>query len=653
MSPQTVRFFTGAFLCLLMPFAGMGQRAVGGKADLSQVNFDTNGAANLSGTWEFYWNRLLTPKDLMRNEHAPVLIFVPGSWHRQGDYNVLGTGTYRLQVTLPPKHKGLSFHFPVINSAAKIWINGELAHEVGTASEDPEKYGPMFMRTIVPIPDNVAEIDLVVAVANFTYFRGGFGATPQVDKSSSIYADIGRSQGIVNFFAGCLIAMCIYQLILFFMYHRGKPYLWLALICLGVALRALIVHGGSYLLPNLYPSVPWEFWKKIEFGSVYAMVALFPLYVYNLFVEHAPKRPIYLFVGVSTLLLVAVIVTPQHVYGRLLEVGHISLLLMFIYAVYAIIKAWRAGNRDARIILFGVLASFPFVMGEIMKNSLLYPLNIRFAHLVEMGVLVFLLFQVYLLANHYAKSYKNLETLNLNLEKMVQERTGQLITANTVKDRLLSVISHDIRSPLQSLRGILQVYNKGAISKDEFDHFAQHIEGDLDKTSMLVENILYWTANQLKGMQVKMETFDLQVLINENVQLFETIAATKKIRLIHTSESMVVTTDRNILNLVLRNLISNAIKFSYERGEVNIHTSLHNKVLTICVKDHGAGMDEETLQALADPTLQVNINTTTKEQGTGLGLLLCRSYLEKAGGQLFIESDAGKGSRFNIILPVI
>jgi signal transduction histidine kinase len=358
-------------------------------------------------------------------------------------------------------------------------------------------------------------------------------------------------------------------------------------------------------------------------------------------------------VGVSSLLLSAVIVTPQHVYGKLLEVGHISLLLMFIYAVYAISKAWRAGNRDARIILFGVLASFPFIMGEIMKNSLLYPLNIRFAHLVEMGVLIFLLFQVYLLANHYAKSYKNLEALNLGLEKMVQERTGQLITANTVKDRLLSVISHDIRSPLQSLRGILQVYNKGAVSKEEFDHFVQHIEGDLDKTSMLVENILYWTANQLKGMQVKMETFDLQVLINENVQLFETIAATKKIRLHHTSESIIITSDRNILNLVLRNLISNAIKFSYQHGEVTIHASLQNKVLTICVKDHGAGMDEETLRALSDPALQVNINTTTKEQGTGLGLLLCRSYLEKAGGQLFIESDAGKGSRFNIILPVI
>ena len=78
---------------------------------------------------------------------------------------------------------------------------------------------------------------------------------------------MNRSNGIENFFAGSLIAMFVYQMILYFLYHRGKPYLWLALICLGVALRALIVHGGSFLLPNLFPFVSFEIWKKLEFGN--------------------------------------------------------------------------------------------------------------------------------------------------------------------------------------------------------------------------------------------------------------------------------------------------------------------------------------------------------------------------------------------------
>ena len=272
-------------------------------------------------------------------------------------------------------------------------------------------------------------------------------------------------------------------------------------------------------------------------------------------------------------------------------------------------------------------------------------------YMVEMGVLVFLLFQVYLLAHHYAKSYNNLETMNLNLERIVEERSGQLITANEVKDRLLSVMSHDIKSPLNSLRGILQIYNSGAISKDEFSQYAMLIENDLSKTSILVENILYWTASQLKGVQVKIEEFALYNLLEENVQLFKTIAANKKISLKHNaSKGLVVNSDRNILNLVLRNLISNAIKFSFEGGEIDIRITQNNEELTIEVKDQGVGIDEETLETLLAPELVVSTRGTGNEKGTGLGLALCRDYLHKAGGELTVESEKGIGSTFKITL---
>src|SRR6185369_15506185 len=162
----------------------------------------------------------------------------------------------------------------------------------------------------------------------------------------AIFEYKNRINGVENFFAGSLMALFVYQLILYFLYHRGKPYLWLGLICLGVALRALIVHGGSFLLPNLFPQVEWEYWKKIEFGSVYAISALFPLYVYHLFSDQAPKWPVWIFVGVGVVLCATVMVTPQYVYGRLLEVCHGILLLAFIYAVYSIRRAWKAGSSD-------------------------------------------------------------------------------------------------------------------------------------------------------------------------------------------------------------------------------------------------------------------------------------------------------------------
>ncbi|HEY3430245.1 MAG TPA: sensor histidine kinase, partial [Cyclobacteriaceae bacterium] len=448
-------------------------------------------------------------------------------------------------------------------------------------------------------------------------------------------------------------AMFMYQMILYFLYHRGKPHLWLSLICLGVALRALIVHGGSFLLPNLFSDVSWEIWKKIEFGSVYAIVALFPLYVYQLFIEHAPKKPLYVLCGISAGLVLAVLVTPQYTYGPLLEIAHLGLLLGFIYAVYSIGRAWRKGNKDARVIFFGVIASFPFILAEILKNSQFLPFNIGFLYLVEMGVLVFLLFQVYLLANHYAKAYQNLETLNLTLEKTVQERTAELTTANTVKDRLLSVMSHDIKSPLNSLRGVINIYNKGAINKDEFSQLTLMIENDLGKTTMLVENILHWTASQLKGVQSKMEKFNLYELIESNIRLFDTFSVRKKVSIHHNVKpGTEVISEYDILNLVLRNLISNALKFSFERGKIDIRVTTTANSLEIDVRDEGKGMDGETIASLLSASLTVSTAGTDNEKGTGLGIALCRNYLMKAGGNLSVESTPGKGTTFTISVPL-
>ena len=627
------------------------QFIVKGKADFSEHDFARDGDRKLWGDWEFYWNKLLTPDDFPTQLQPEW--FKPYGWNRQSGYPALGYATYRVRFTLPANHHGLSIYFPVINASAKIWLNKELILESGVVAINKEDYQTKLGSHVITIPEDVNEIELVIQAANWTYFSGGIGGVPELNTSDEIFAERSRANGVENFFAGSLVAMFLYQVILYFLYYRGKPHLWLSLICLAVALRSLIVHGGSFLLPNLFPDIPWEIWKKIEFGGVYAIVALFPLYVYHLFVEYAPKKPLILFIGISAGLVVTVLVTPQYVYGTILDVAHIGLLLAFIYAVYSIVKAWRAGNYDARVILFGVLASFPFMLLEILKNSQFSPINISFMYLVEIGLLVFLLFQVYLLANHYAKAYRNLETMNLNLEKTIQERTGQLVTTNAVKDRLLSVMSHDIKSPLNSLRGVLNIYNKGAISKDEFSQLTLQIENDLGKTTMLVENILHWTASQLKGVPSKMEKFNLYELVENVIRLFDTFSVRKKVSIHHNvAPQTFITSEHDILYMVLRNLVSNALKFSFEQGKIDIRFEIQNGTLSVEVKDEGTGMDARTLQSLLSPQLTVSTSGTDNERGTGLGIALCRDYLRKAGGGLNIESTPGKGTSFKFTLPV-
>jgi signal transduction histidine kinase len=170
---------------------------------------------------------------------------------------------------------------------------------------------------------------------------------------------------------------------------------------------------------------------------------------------------------------------------------------------------------------------------------------------------------------------------------------------------------------------------------------------------MLVENILHWTANQIKGVQLRPEKFDLFELIEDNLRLFDTLVIKKKISIIHNvPPKREVISDRNILNLVLRNLLSNAIKFSFDGSKITVDVKTGNDLLVMKVIDTGVGMDSETLQTLLSPKNTVSTAGTGNEKGTGLGLSLCRDYVQKAGGTLSVESMVGKGTTFTVTLPL-
>lgn len=622
-----------------------------GEFDVSRYNFDAGPAVRVNEGWVIYQRQLLTPVSILRAGQPTTLGEGPG-WNATPGMAALDYATYRVTLRLPHNHHGLSLYFPTINAASRIWLNGKWAASSGAVADNPERYRAELTTLLVPLPDKEEEVDLLIQVANFTHPYGGLSNYPRIDRTSDLVEDLAQSNGIQNFFAGCLIAMALYQLILFFLYRKGRPFLWLALICLGVATRALVIHGGSLLLPNLLPGVSWEIWKKLEFGSVYAIVAFFPLYVYDLFPRYANRKQLTFFVILGALATGLVVITTQVTFGVVLEVVHLSYLLAFLYAFITIGRAWKGGEWDAKIILLGIAVSFPFILLEIMKNSALIALKIPSMYYVELGVLIFLLFQVYLLANHQALSHKALEIMNVNLEGIVHERTRELRSATDVRDRLLSVISHDVRSPLNSLQGMLDLYNQGHIKAEEFSHFSRQIQHQLGSTNLLVENILVWTSSQLKGSRPQRMTFDLKELADHNLNLFRSAAASKGITL-HSriQEAVPLNWDKNIMHLALRNLLANAIKFSHEGGSIELELIETSQELRLRVIDHGVGMDANTLEAILESKGTTSREGTGRETGAGIGLSLVREYLVHAGGKLEAVSTEGKGSEFTIVVP--
>ena len=610
--------------------------------DFSQHDFAV-GKTRLNGQWEFYWDQLLSPDDLKSGAPHADLLYVPSSWSYDGKYSNLGKCTYRVKVRLPEGNQtDLSFYFPPVRCAAKVWVNGVLKDSIGTVGNH-ENYQSRLAGLLLSVPPQ-NEVELVVQVANYDYLSGGLVSGVWLGRTSEIQRDINIKSGLDTVFAGSLFAMFVYLTMMFLLYRRGYSFLFLAMICLAVALRTLVIESGSVLLPQLFPSSEWAIWKKIEFFSVYAIVALFPLYVSSVFPTVSRKKINWVFITLASALCAIVIATPQYIYGRFLDIAHMGLLGGFVYAFWVITKGLKQKIQDARILLTGVLAAFPFILLEIIKNTSFLNVRLPFTYLVEFGVLTFLLFQVYVLGNHYAKAYQS-------LEKLVDERTLELSQANKIKDRLLSILSHDIKGPFNSMRAIISLFNQGVIKGEELGPVMKQIENQMAITNLLIENVLFWVRSQMAGVSVSVEPVLLGNLVNEHLSLYETAAAGKKLKLVNeVHNELSVKADKHILSLVLRNLISNAIKYSFENGKISISADKIDGHVSLSISDNGTGMSESTMTRLLQREDLASEVGTQNEMGTGLGLMVSREYLLKMGSDLTVESVLGKGSTFRISL---
>ncbi|MFD2144406.1 histidine kinase N-terminal 7TM domain-containing protein [Mucilaginibacter antarcticus] len=223
---------------------------------------------------------------------------------------------------------------------------------------------------------------------------------------------------------------------------------------------------------------------------------------------------------------------------------------------------------------------------------------------------------------------------------------------NQLKDRLFSIISHDLRSPLLSLMDILKMASDGMVSEHEFKSYLPTLSENIGYTSGLVENLLQWSKSQLEGTVINAIQFDIKDNAVYVLNSFGQAAADKGISLQSNIQlATIVYADMDMIQAVLRNLVSNAIKFCTAGDKIAISADIKSNIATILVADTGVGIGAENIERLFG-----NNNFTTRgtinEQGTGLGLLLCKDFVEKNGGTIGVESKIGEGSRFYFTLPI-
>ena len=241
-------------------------------------------------------------------------------------------------------------------------------------------------------------------------------------------------------------------------------------------------------------------------------------------------------------------------------------------------------------------------------------------------------------------------------EQSLRENEKQLRELNVTKDKFFSIISHDLRSPFNSLLGFtdLLLENYDSFNNEERKLMIESLNASSKKTYLLLENLLTWSRSQTGSIKFSPEEIQIKTLIHEIISLSQPAAENKNIGLIDNTEAdQLVCADKNMLSTVLQNLITNAIKFTLKNGSVTISSkkSKQEDFIELSISDTGVGIPIDRIDDLFLIDKSVSTLGTEKEQGTGLGLILCKEFVEKLGGEIWTESEVGKGSQFIFTLP--
>lgn len=276
-----------------------------------------------------------------------------------------------------------------------------------------------------------------------------------------------------------------------------------------------------------------------------------------------------------------------------------------------------------------------------------------YALLAALIVVSALLVLVYLKRNSNIKYMQELEEKNLKIELQndaFSEQTKHLENVNNVKDKLFSIVSHDLKDSLSSINGFIDLLKDGSLSREEFDNLIPELSENANNASLLLFNLLNWSKSQMQSLEPKPSLFDIQEVFESKVKLIEQRMENKGIDLIDHSLRDFAYADRSMFEIVVQNLLANALKFCKNGDTITVSNHISNGSCIISIADTGIGISKDNLSKLFKSSSFTTMGTDN-EKGTGLGLSICKELVELNNGKIWVESTQGIGSTFYVQLP--
>lgn len=635
--------------CHLVPET-LDAKAKDGALDLTAHNFHSEPMVLLGGEWEYFPNVLATNVkeiDTLKKQK----INVPGTWN--GD----GYGTYHLRLTLPEAPENFRIHMTAQLTAYDVFVDGRLRAASGKPGRVKAETQPSTSPLTWSLTPGTTH-DIFLRIANFHHRKGGLFAKIRLAPQSVMVNAIKRSVFMDLSLVGVLAMMALHYIFVFFYRYRNFTELFFALVCITILARTLTT--GEKTLLYLWPSAPFILYTGLEYVSYFWAVPLGIAFFSSLTSGFMPRVIAWIFCGIAALFSVSVIILPLKLYSHAayfyLPIVAVGILLIAVYLVMLLFKR----DRDAIFLALG----FFLVISSAINDALNTLEVIHTAYILQFGFFCMIACFSAVLAHRFANSFTTIEEksqelslANEQLEERILSRTEELNQAklaaedaNRRKANFLSLISHDLRSPLSGVFSVLQLLQGGVVSKESEARMLGASEKSIGQMLSIITTLTELHRATFQ-MTEERQLVSPSILLDEDIETLCQNDPECRARIVNKLDpEWKVVTHKPLLSHLLRNLVSNALKFSEANKQVTIYR-VDEKTNAIAVEDKGVGMPLERVDAILQNKRIYASKSVSGEEGIGLGLTICRDLLIDAGGRLEVRSVLGEGSTFIIVLP--
>jgi len=611
---------------------------VGGVLDLRGTVLDQQTLLSLNGEWNFHWETLVTPDNFQEvtSQDPGIVISVPSYWN---SYEVdgkslpgTGYGTYSLMIILPEDHStAICFDIPVFDVAYKFYLNEWLVDSNGKVGRNKEEEEPWYEPSSFCYRADSDTMQLLIQVSNFHHRRGGFWKAVYTGGSEKVLGRMEHRRMYNYSTIGVLFFFILFFLIFWFFSRWEKLMLLFALTAFGILMRS--VNTGLYF-SNAFVDTSWAWQIRMEYLGSYLAFIFGMLFLHRIFPATYMKYIIRANTILVSLASISLFVLPVNLFTyEMLIYQPLVLLFLIHYLAKSLIGTFRGKAVDA--IFFISLGFFIYTMvNDILLANTAGAIHANYLSQISFQLFIFAMAVVIIL--QWVKNYK----ARMELESSLR-----------FKNKVLSVIAHDLKNPVASVAQFSELLvEKPNLAREA--HIVQSLRESSHAAVTLLDNLLYWGRSQADELIVKPGLIDVGKLLNDVESLYVHMASQKEIAFkVEMSPGTTAYADRDLLHIIVRNLVSNALKFTPRKGSVQIRVTQQGNWVQFEVIDTGVGIQPEILEQFDKNGAVESSSGTEREIGTGLGLQLVRDLVTKNGGDLKIISKPMEGSTFTFKLP--